>query len=346
MTFAAMITMLSQTYGRHQRRRAVGGGIHAPQATVENASVSPMTGEAARSSSDGLVPAQNSMKNRIATKTMALPRSGCLSTSRHGIPAMSPGMIRSRSVAGASRMAASWRASIRITASFASSAGWPKRWPPIASQDLLPAAGPAPGPIHRGSMSRNSAMPYTNGVAHSSMRGDVRNVSTATIRLRPSHTNWRCQIVSTNVGTSVWPAEYSVARPYSASATTAMARGLSSSRARDSTVWDDRTCGIRTGGIGTRESWTHRIRDQRNLERGRCGIVGNGHLHGGCGALVNAEVVRDSARHQRSDRSPVPGELDNRADHDLRLIGGGAGHESATLQSVRALWRRPPARHC
>ena len=120
---------------------------------------------------------------------------------------MSPGMIRSRSVAGGSRMAARWRDSIKITASFASSAGWPKRWPPIASHDLLPAAVPAPVPMKSVSTRRKSAIPYTNGVAHSSMRGDVRKVSPATIKLRPSHTSWRCQIVATNVGTSVWPAE-------------------------------------------------------------------------------------------------------------------------------------------
>src|SRR5216117_3071444 len=306
---------------------------------VEKASTSPITGEEASSNSEGFVPAQNSMKNKIATKTMALSRSGCFRTSRQGSPAMSAGTIKLRSVPGGSRIAARWRASIRIAASFASSAGWPKRWPPIASQDLLPAAVPAPLPINSVSTSRNSAMPYTNGVAHSTMRGDVRKVSTATIRPRPNHSSWRCQIVSTNVGTSVWPAEYSVARPYSASAATERTSGLSSWRTRDSTVWDDRMGGIRTGGIGTRESRTHRIRDQRNLERGRCGIVGNRHLHGGCGALVDAEVVRDSARHQRSDRSPVARELDNGADHDLRLIGGREGDEPAMIETVRVLCR-------
>src|SRR5260370_35718490 len=53
---------------------------------------------------------------------------------------------------------------------------------------------------------------------------------------RPSQRSCRCQIVATNVGTSVWPAEYSVASPYSASAPTAATSALSSWRARDSTV--------------------------------------------------------------------------------------------------------------
>src|SRR5947208_15250894 len=54
---------------------------------------------------------------------------------------------------------------------------------------------------------------------------------------------WRCQIVATKVGTSVCPAEYSVASPYAASSTTTPASGLSISRRRG------RTGGIRTRGI-------------------------------------------------------------------------------------------------
>ena len=73
--------------------------------------------------SDGLVPAQNSMQNRIATNTIALPKSGCIITRKHGTPAMAHGVIMSRNVAGGSRSPASQRESIRITASLASSAG-------------------------------------------------------------------------------------------------------------------------------------------------------------------------------------------------------------------------------
>src|SRR5438093_13434898 len=68
------------------------------------------------------------------------------------------------------------------------------------------------------------------------MRGDVRNVNAATMSPSTSHTTCCFQIVVTNDGTSVWPAEYKVASPYSASATTETTRPLSSWRTRDSTV--------------------------------------------------------------------------------------------------------------
>jgi len=97
----------------------------------------------------------------------------------------------------------------------------------------------------------NNAIAYANGVAHSSIRGDVRKMSTATIRQRPNQMSCRCQIVATNVGTSVWPAEYSAASPYSASNPTDATSALSSWRTRDSTV--DRNHGRET--IGSTGSW-------------------------------------------------------------------------------------------
>src|SRR5207247_6367997 len=172
-----------------------------------------------------------------------------------------------------------------------------------------------------------------NGVAHSTIRGDVRKVSTTMIKARPSHKSWACQIGSTNVGMSVWAAEYSVARPYSASATTAMTTGLSSWRTRDSTVGDDRTGGVRTGGIRAGEIRTHRVRDHRHWEGRRCGVVGNRHLQSGRRALVDAEVVRDGARHQRSDRRAVAGEPDDRAHHDRRMSRGAEGDEPHTART-------------
>src|SRR5437773_4087655 len=97
----------SHAYGRHHRSRANSTMIHAPQATVEKASMSPIAGEPRRSSRDGFVPAQYSIVNRIVMKTMALPRSGCLATRNVGRPAMTQGGRRSRSVAGGSRRPAS-----------------------------------------------------------------------------------------------------------------------------------------------------------------------------------------------------------------------------------------------
>src|SRR6266568_3913326 len=105
-TFASMTARPSHTYGRHHSSSASSTMIQAPQATVEKASTSPITGDPRSSSSEGFVPAQYSMANRIAMNTMALPRSGCLATSNVGTPAMRQGGSSSRSVAGASRRSA------------------------------------------------------------------------------------------------------------------------------------------------------------------------------------------------------------------------------------------------
>src|SRR5881392_1133260 len=108
---------------------------------------------------------------------------------------------------------------------------------------------------------------------------------------RPNQRSCRCQIVATNVGTSVWPAEYSVASPYSASAPTAATSALSSWRARDSTVGGGR--GGRGGGGGRlRRRYRPNQRQaklgrptvgeqHRNLERRGGGIVRHRHLQGG-----------------------------------------------------------------
>ena len=108
---------------------------------------------------------------------------------------------------GASRSPASQRASIRMTASFASSAGWPNRCPPIDSHDLDPAAVPAPVPTASVRSRSRTVIAYAIGVAHSSMRGEVRYVSQATTTHSPNQISCRCQMVATNVGTSVCPAE-------------------------------------------------------------------------------------------------------------------------------------------
>src|SRR5213078_2524398 len=202
----------------------------------------------------------------------------------------------------------SQRASMRITASFASSAGWPNRCPPIASHDLLPAAVPAPVPMSNVRKSRNTAIAYTHGVAHSSIRGDVRNVSPAAMRLSASHTSCRCQIVATNVGTSVWPAEYSAASPYRASAATETTSALSSWRTRDSSVDPDNGW------------WWQGIEQHGNLERRRRGIVRDRHAQLRRGLLVDAKVVRDRPGNERCDGGSVPREFDDRPHHDLGFV--------------------------
>ena len=69
------------------------GEEHHPGAPGQslNASSRLSPGEASRKRSRGRTPAQNSMAKAIPMKTMALPRSGCLSTSRKGTPTIRPG---------------------------------------------------------------------------------------------------------------------------------------------------------------------------------------------------------------------------------------------------------------
>src|SRR5467141_1108703 len=158
------------------------------------------------------------------------------------------------------------------------------------------------------------------------MRGDVRKVIPATMSPRASHTTWRCQIVATNVGASVWPAEYRVASPYSASKTTDRNRPLSSWRTRDSTF--DRNDGRK------------RVGEHGNLEwRGR-GVVGQHHAHLRRRALVNAEVVRNRPGDKRRDRSAVSRELYDRAHNNLWLVCRGEANEPTMIESMRVLRRR------
>src|ERR1044072_3840275 len=65
-------------------------------------------------------------------------------------------------------------------------------------------------------------------------------------------------MVATKVGTSVCPAEYSVARPYSASAPTESSRPLSSWRARDSTFRLGTWGGLRQRGTHIGQLQLHR----------------------------------------------------------------------------------------
>src|SRR5882762_1937179 len=308
--FASMTASPSHTYGRHHRSNANSTMIQAPHATVEKASASPMTGEPSSTSSDGFVPAQYSIENRIVMNTIALPRSGCLMTSSVGRPAMTQGHSRSRRVAGASRRSASQRASIKMTASLASSAGWPSRRPPIVIQDRSLAAVPAPVPTKSVNRSTNTLMPKAYGVAHSSNRGDVRNISAAATSPTPSQISCLCQIMATNEGTSVCPAEYSVASPYAARATTTAASGLSISRSggRIGGRWTgvgwwggDAVGGDGRAGIERRDRGVL-IRDAGQDLHRVWGGVGREDFQDAPGdGRVGAEVLRDHPRDERGD---------------------------------------------
>src|SRR5258705_2879553 len=141
------------------------------------------------------------------------------------------------------------------------------------------------------SSKRNRAIAYANGVAHSSIRGEVRKMSTATIRQRPNQMSCRCQIVATNVGMSVWPAEYSAASPYSASNATDATSALSSWRTRDSTV--DRNHGRETIG------------QHGDLERRGRRVRRDGHAQSRGSGFLEAESVCDRAADDRDLRGAV-----------------------------------------
>src|SRR5438309_512701 len=217
---------------RHHNTRPRMRRNHAPHAAVENARINPTAGEASSSRSAGRVPTQYSIANRMATNTIALPRSCWAQTRRKGTRTMTPGVTSSRMVAGGERRSAAQRATTHPPASLASSAGWNRNGPPRTIHDFVPAAVPAPVPITSVRSSRNSATAYTYGAAHSTRRGDARNTSPARTAPRTKNAIWRCQIVVTWVGTSVCPAEYRAASPNRASATVTPSSGLSSSRTR------------------------------------------------------------------------------------------------------------------
>ena len=102
-TFRNQNTSASEMYGRQTKSRPVKSTIQAPQVQLLKASSRLSPGEATRNRSRGRTPDQKSMANAIPMNTIALPRSGCLSTRRKGMPTMMPGPTRSRSDRGGSR---------------------------------------------------------------------------------------------------------------------------------------------------------------------------------------------------------------------------------------------------
>src|SRR6266849_3801715 len=115
----------------------------------------------------------------------------------------------------------------------------------------------------------------------------------------------RTQIVATPVGTSVCPAEYSVARPYAASASVTPMAGLSISRSREN-MGRVSAGGVPWEGV-TRAAVRHR--------------AGQHLPYGGSGCGIDTQVARnhpgDEGRHVR----PLAGELDDRAHDDPRFVG-------------------------
>src|SRR2546423_1618423 len=154
------------------------------------------------------------------------------------------------------------------------------------------------------------------------MRGDVRYIRISATSPTPSQMSCLCQMVDTNVGTSVWPAEYRAARPYAASPTVTARSGLSIS-------WS----GGRIAGVGGRRA---RIAGQHGhdggiLDRRRAReeaprmwrrIGGEHDPDVGGRRGIDPEVVPDQAGDHRRPLGPLAGGLFDGAHHGLRLLGG------------------------
>src|SRR5437764_3318092 len=171
------------------------------------------------------------------------------------------------------------------------------------------------------------------------MRGDVRYIRNSATSPTPSQMSCLCQMVDTNVGTSVWPAEYSAARPYAASPTVTARSGLSIS-------WR----GGRIAGVGERDArvrWRDR-HDRGILDRRWAGEQLPGMRRGvrrkhdpdvRCRRGIDSQVVPDHARDERCHIWTLARELDDRAHHDLGLLGGREPDEPAVVRSVGVLRR-------
>src|SRR3990170_16010 len=111
-----------------------------------------------------------------------------------------------------------------------------------------------------------------------------------------------------------------------ASAATAATSGLSSWRKRENTERVERRQDDRTQRVGQRQ--------HRQLERLWRRVDGNGDAQRGGRALLEPEIVRDRATPQRRDRRAMLGELDDRSNHDLRLVGGAEADEPTVIGAV------------
>ena len=129
-------------------------------------------------SSRGRTPAQNSMAKAMPMNTIALPRSGCLSTRRNGTPTMSPGIEQ---VAERARRLLPAR-----TGSGPASAPWPP-WPaPTAGRSgarrpraSCGCSAPCPPrcPTTSTTPSSTRLKAYSAGASHSSSRSETWNTT-------------------------------------------------------------------------------------------------------------------------------------------------------------------------
>ena len=231
-TFAPTRTTPSSTAGRYHPTRASSMRNHAPHTPGPKARMRLTAGLAAMTSSGHGTPLQKSIAKKMPRNTIAVPRSGCAMIRSHGSSTMAAGFQRPSNDVGALRSPESTRASISTTAIFANSDGCPSCTPPIESQLLVLAAVPAPLPKKSRMSNMAQAPMYTGHEAHSSRRTDILLMMYAAPSPSANHTIWLRQRPATYVGTSVWPAEYTMAMPNAVSVSASAISGQSAGIAR------------------------------------------------------------------------------------------------------------------
>src|SRR5215204_5603897 len=179
----------SYRYGLYHSTRATSSRNHAPQTWTLKARMRLTTGLATSTRSGQDTPDQKSIANAKPTKTMPVPRSGCIMISTHGTATTRAGFHSSSSDRGGSLNVERTFANARTTVIFASSDGCPMRNPPTASQLLVLAAVPAPLPMNSRSTSMATLRKYAGHVSQSSNRTEQRDAPYAPSKARPNQTS-------------------------------------------------------------------------------------------------------------------------------------------------------------
>ena len=136
-------------YGLYHSTRPMRSRNQTPHSVVFTARTRLTAGLAASTSTCHVAPLQNSMAKKIPMNTNPVPRSGCAMISSHGMRATKAGFHKSTSDFGEACRAENTLASMRTTAIFASSEGWPSLTPPTASQLCVAVPVLAPLPTKR-----------------------------------------------------------------------------------------------------------------------------------------------------------------------------------------------------
>src|SRR6185437_1423175 len=98
------------------------------------------------------------------------------------------------------------------------------------------AAVPAPVPITSSSARSASDIKYTVSAAHSKNRTDARLTAYAPTNPKMSQRICDAHAWVAEVGTSVWPAEYTIAMPYADKSSAVKTSGTSTTTRRDDII--------------------------------------------------------------------------------------------------------------